>query len=164
MTATANVPCRVCGVAFVQEHPRQTVCRVCVTPRCAVCCWHLTDAPLGSIYCGPVCRQRARAGSRYMVLGRDNFTCALCGFVGRDDDPVSLRRLDVFCWGDGVPTAGTAITVCRDCKDGRVIAPELAAEWERTLLKRNSFFGIRSDLPLRGLSRGEKRRFRRNHV
>ena len=155
-----KVACVVCAHVFEQEHPRQTVCRVCVTPRCPVCCWHMTDAPLDAVYCSHRCRQRARAGSRYTLLGRDNYTCARCVFVGDEDNPASMRRLTLFSWGNP-RTAANTVTMCRSCSKTSVFSDLVTQAWERANRTRNEFFKIDNDQPMTGLSRGEMRRRKR---
>lgn len=155
--ALSTMLCRLCRLPFTQEHPSQSVCRICVMPRCGVC-----HVPVQGFrrYCSPMCRQRARAGDRYTILSRDGFMCRVCGHDA-SDEPQELKKMQTPSWSDGAPTASTTVTLCEKCS----LPDPIPDAWVERLTTSNSFFGLDPNRPLRGLSRGAVRRNRRrNHV
>lgn len=151
---TVRFPCCICGHTFEPDHPKQNYCRLCVASRCRTCC---APVAVGFWYCNTTCRQRARAGARYVILNRDRFTCARCGYEADENIPASLRRLTVYAWSDP-PVAGSAITLCKPCHNARVFPDDTLKAWEVSIQHANTFLGLRPDSALRYLSRGEKRR------
>ena len=151
-TPIPPAPCRVCGNPYTLEHVRQTTCRLCVAVRCMVC-----RAPVEGLRSS--CRQRARSGARNTVLMRDDFRCRVCGKRVDERDPKQLKTLRVASWTDK-PTPATTVTLCAACE-----LPDVPpAEWASELAMLHSYMGLNPDRPFKALSRGEKRRFRRNHV
>lgn len=168
--------CAQCLMVFTSEHPKQTVCRLCVHPRCPVCRGFLPGSQTNAaqVYCSDTCRQRARAGDRYMILNRDNFTCRVCSRAAASgsDGAASqgepgwvaggsllLNQLVTASWG-AVAVAGNTVTLCDSCSlpTDSTGAPAIPVAWVLWLEKRNSFFAIDPNKPLKGLSRGAVRR------
>lgn len=152
----SSIACKTCGVAFTPEHPAQTVCRACVTPRCPICRWYL-DAPNTTrdrVYCSNRCRQRARAGAKYTIMGRDAYTCQRCGQKYDENNPQEMKRLAVKMLDpSGEAVAINAATFCERCEPTG-LPPGLGSE----LLRRTTFFKIDPNQPLGPISRQDMRR------
>lgn len=159
--------CIRCEHVFTQEHPQQSICRVCVAPRCAVCRSFLTiKQARGSVvaassniplYCGPQCRQRARAGDRYMILNRDSYQCRQCGHEADPTITASVATLRLYSWGS-TPSTTNTVTVCKRChRTGKLPEPDqIPLLWVAWVENRNRFFAI-PDRPLKGMSRSDTR-------
>lgn len=149
--------CARCKLDFVEEHDAQTVCRICVTPRCPVCRWYIEKAQHDKVYCSERCRQRARAGAKYTIMGRDNYTCQKCGQKYDETKPQELKKLrvkifDAVTHGDKPIPINTA-TFCDNCDPSN-----LPSGIEADLLRRTTFFQIDPNQPLGPISRQDMRR------
>jgi hypothetical protein len=137
--------CSSCGVQYEPEHPRQRVCRVCTMPRCGVCRVFVTGP---RSYCSSRCRQRARAGSLYVVLHRDSYRCYGCGFEADEDVPAQLRTMRVETWSSNPKHAryGNSFTMCANCTSP---PPDtIPMDWVFRIDNRNHLFGLDRDTPL----------------
>lgn len=156
--AVPTVPCTLCGVAYTPEHPAQRICRVCTSPRCPICRTYLADVQSNAVrdrvYCSLRCRQRARAGLRYTLLGRDNYTCQKCKQKYDENKPQELKRLMLKVMDGTAPSvASNVASFCEACEPDN-----LPAGTEAALLRRTLFFQIDPNQPLGPVSRQEMRR------
>lgn len=149
--------CARCSTVFTEEHDAQTVCRACVTPRCPVCRWYIDPSRVDKTYCTDRCRQRARAGAKYTIMGRDNYTCQKCGQKYDETKPQEMKKLRVKMFDQvsngSEPIPLNTATFCENCKPDN-----LPPGTEAALLRRTTFFQIDPNQPLGPISRQDMRR------
>jgi len=156
---TRSKVCLTCGKKFKPENRKQKYCsNACQSTlpayyrwlKCVVCGKWFQPATRRSETCGPCSCAWAGSRGRFIILERDNFTCAYCGRSSFEDYAELHIDHVVPKSQHGLGDASNLITSCRQCnseKGGTPLKnPEIILGQIR---KRNDEFNIPQGLNVR---------------